>query len=291
MQRKKDEEETDKELRMQEKSESTLLSVEEHKENLQKTVHRMEECKEDFQEYLKARFLHAIQFRIKAADQQVAMRKVKQDKQLITQRQENLRDLDEEISELTEERDHLEKCAQKYVVYSHYMDTFVQATKMEAQRVMSRFRTLVVAREHLRKTSHQGQERIQDARVNLDSVTKERGDAEMQLNSAIAQYQRQLDEAQQNLMHWDSTWIRIQKTAAEQTIFFGKIRMACFNLYRNVCERSRYCRECPVHSEDTAGQLKMIEAFITQWMKTLKMTKTTTSQEEQGTIKRHVIFA
>ncbi|XP_035242691.1 coiled-coil domain-containing protein 42 like-2-like [Anguilla anguilla] len=261
MQRKKDEEEADIELRMQEQSELTLLSVEEHKENLQKTMQRMKDCKEDFTEFLK----------IKDADQQAAKRKAKHDKQLIAVREVDVRDLEEEIGELTEERDQLEKRMQRYAVYSQYMDTFVQATNVEARRVMSRFKTLVLAREHLRKLTHQGQEKIREARAHLDSLTKESSDVKMHLTSTTAQYQRQLDEAQQNLMHWERTWSSIQKTAAEQTIFFGKTRMACLNLYRNVCERSQIGRQNPVHPEDTDGQLAMIETFLTHWISALKL--------------------
>ncbi|XP_061076974.1 coiled-coil domain-containing protein 42-like [Conger conger] len=248
MQRKEEEEDTESDVRMQQQSESTLHSVEEHKENLQKIVHRMKECKKDVEQFVE----------IKYTEQQRVMRTVKLDKVLVAQRQENLCDLDEEIIRLTEERDRLEKRMQKYAFYSHYMDTFVKATNVGAQQGMARFETLVLARDNLQESTHELHERIQDAQANLKRFTKESNDFHLQLTSETTRYQRQLDRAQQNRMHWERTWNRIQKTATQQTILLGKIRMSCLNMYRSVCDQSRVCREFPVQPEDTHGQLETV---------------------------------
>ncbi|KAJ8390158.1 hypothetical protein AAFF_G00110320 [Aldrovandia affinis] len=261
MQRKQDEEAANTELRMQTQFESALQSVEEHKEHLRQTVERMEKCKEDFNEYLK----------IKDVNRQLAVKKAKHDRQLHHQKQEHLYDLREEIEDLIKVKDRLEKRSLKYETYHHCMDKVVLANKRDALQMMSRYDTLMVARDNLRITTQQNQERIQEARGNLSRLTGESSDAIMQLNSRMAQLQRKLDEAQQNRVHWENTWARIQKTAAEKTMLFGQIRMATLNLYRNVCKKSRFCQESPVDPEDSHGQLEKIEIFIAEWMSALKI--------------------
>ncbi|KAJ8401277.1 hypothetical protein AAFF_G00385080 [Aldrovandia affinis] len=262
IQKRKDMEDADNELRMQEKSKAALQSVEERKAHLQRTVYRMEQCKEDFHDYLK----------IKDTHQETAVRKAKHDRQVIDQRQEHQHVLQEEITALTQERKEVEMAVQKYSVYGHYMDKVAQASKTDTQTMVSRFKTLVAARESMRLSTQQGQDSMQIARRNLASFSKESANSIMQLNSTVAQHQRQLDEAQQNCIQWETTWTRIQKTAEDKVILSGQIRMACLNLYRTVCGKSLHCQQCPVDPEDTDGQLKMIKTFITQWTSVLKKT-------------------
>ncbi|KAG5838100.1 coiled-coil domain-containing protein 42 like-2-like [Anguilla anguilla] len=266
MQRKQDEEAANTELRMQAQFESALRSVEEHKEHLRETVERMEKCKEDFKEYLK----------IKDVNRQLAVKKAKHDKHLAHQKQEHLYDLREETNDLVKLKERLEKRVWKYELYHHCMDRVVLASKRNAVQMMSRYNTLMMARDNLQVTTQQNQERIQKARSNLSVLTEQSSDAIMQLNSRMAQLQRALDEAQQNRAHWENTWARIQKTAAEKTMLFGQIRMATLNLYRNVCRKSRFCQAFPVDPEDSPGQLEKIEIFITEWMSALKLKATNT---------------
>ncbi|XP_036388776.1 coiled-coil domain-containing protein 42-like [Megalops cyprinoides] len=248
MQKKLAEEEANTELRMKEKFESTLREVEEHKEMLRKKVAEMEERKEEFKDYLK----------IKDAQEHRVVKKARHDRQLTNQKQEHLCDLREEIKDLIKERDRLAKRVQNYTAYHLCMEKVVHATKMEARQLMSRFDTLIVARDNLRVTTQQNQDRIRTARAHLTRFTEESSDALMKLNSTAAQLQRQLDEANQNRVHWENTWARIQKTAAEKTMLFGQIRMATLNLYRNVTKNSKFSKESPVHLEDTIGQLERV---------------------------------
>ncbi|KAG9339257.1 hypothetical protein JZ751_023954, partial [Albula glossodonta] len=212
--------------------ESALRSVEEHKEHLRETL---------------------------------AVKKAKHDRQLAHQKQEHLQDLREEIKELITLKERLEKRSKQYETYHRCMERLVQATKQAALQVMSRYDTLVTARDTLQVTTQQNQERIQKARVNLAQLTAESSDAIMHLNSRVAQLQRQLDEAQQNRVHWENTWVRIQKTAAEKTMLFGQIRIATLNLYRHVCKKSRFCQQFPVDPEDSQGQLDRVLMRENEW--------------------------
>ncbi|KAJ8401276.1 hypothetical protein AAFF_G00385070 [Aldrovandia affinis] len=114
-------EDADNELRMQEKSKAALQSFEERRAHLQRTVYRMEQCKEDFQDYLK----------IKDTHQETAVRKAKHDRQLTDLRKEHLHALQEEIIALTQERKEVEMAVQNNSVYGHYMDKVAQASKTE----------------------------------------------------------------------------------------------------------------------------------------------------------------
>ncbi|XP_061113300.1 coiled-coil domain-containing protein 42-like [Conger conger] len=261
MQRKQDADAANTELRMQAQFESALRSVEEHKGHLRQTVERMEKCKEDFKEYLK----------IKDLNRQLAVKKAKHDKLLTHQKQEHLHDLREETKELVQLKERLEKRVQNYEQYHHCMDRVVLASKRDAAQMISRYNSLMMARDNMQLTTQQNQEAAQKARSNLAILSKESSDAIMQLNCRLAQLQRALDEAQQNRVHWENTWACIQKTAAKKTMLFGQIRMGTLNLYRHVCKNSRFCQAFPVDPEDSSGQLEMIQMFINEWMSSLKL--------------------
>ncbi|KAM5237743.1 cilia- and flagella-associated protein 73 [Ctenodactylus gundi] len=130
----------------------------------------------------------------------------------------------------------------------------------DAAELVARFGGLADALEALRQEERERREELAAARAGLRREERTRREELLELRRRRAELQKRLEAARERRRRGESTWIRIQDTAAEKTLALGRARMAALSLFQLVSQRQR--TPPALDLEDTEGQLEQVKQFI-----------------------------
>ncbi|XP_066528656.1 coiled-coil domain-containing protein 42-like isoform X2 [Hoplias malabaricus] len=195
-----------------------------------------------------------------------AMRTVTRERELINQKEADIKALQQEMKSLIKERDQLQKHVNKNAFYRTFVDKIVKASDQfqEIHQVMSQYETLTLTREELLRITRQNQESIEKCKAQLSCIKEQGTDTVLHCSNTLTQLQNQLDKAQADVIIWESRWAHIQNTAAEKTILLGTIKMATLDLYQSLCKRARDTGKTSIAPEDTFKQLEKIQTLLSE---------------------------
>ncbi|KFP22924.1 Coiled-coil domain-containing protein 42A, partial [Egretta garzetta] len=122
---------------------------------------------------------------------------------------------------------------QKYSIFNKYLEDVVKISQFEEiQEVIWRYKTLVRIHKDLLQSQQGHKEMSEQAKVLLDQYMAEKEAKILQYENELVQLQLRFDQAQADVLPWETRWDDIQNTIAKKTLKLGTIKMAILNLFQ-----------------------------------------------------------
>ncbi|XP_075626553.1 coiled-coil domain-containing protein 42 [Balearica regulorum gibbericeps] len=150
---------------------------------------------------------------------------------------------------------------QKYSIFTKYLEDVVKISQFEEiQEVIWRYKTLMRVHKDLLQSQQGHMEMSEQAKALLDQYTAEKEAEILQYQNELVQLQLRFDQAQSDILPWQTHWADIQNTNAKKALKLGTIKMAILNLFQCVSMQLKANLNVPV--DDSHRQLNMIQQFI-----------------------------
>lgn len=181
-----------------------------------------------------------------------ALKKAKDERNMIKQKEEEIKTLQSECSQLEQERDKFKKRLEKYTIYQTYLERVLDLSDefSELREIMARYDTLIATHNDLLNREQKNQITMEKEKQKFNRFTEEKNTEVLHYNNQLAQLQTRLDKAQSEAVHWESKWTHIQNTAARKTLLLGQIKIATHNLYQLVQRHARNHRSADGNEDD-----------------------------------------
>ncbi|XP_030648165.1 coiled-coil domain-containing protein 42 homolog [Chanos chanos] len=227
-------------------------SLRHKREELQKKEEKLKDCLIKFDKFLKENDAKRVR----------GLQKAQTERVLVRQKEMELQQLHRDAALLQEQREKLQATVSRLAVYRHFLEEVVKMSgKFEdVGHLMRRFDTLLSNREELVERQSEAEKERESRSLDLRRSVTEQSSALVHLNNRLSRLQTELDHAHAQALQWETTWNRIQATAAKETLLLGQVKMVTLNLYRmsgGVTEGKD-----GVGLEDTEAQLERIRLFI-----------------------------
>lgn len=180
-----------------------------------------------------------------------ALKKAKDERNMIKQKEQDIVDLQAECRDLEQERDKFKKRLEKYRIYQSYLERVLDLSDefSELREVMARYDTLIATHNDLLSREQKNQIIMEKEKQKFNRFTEEKNTEILHYNNQLAQLQSRLDKAQSEAVKWESKWTHIQNTAAKKTLLLGQIKIAIHNLYQLVQRHARNQRSGDGHDD------------------------------------------
>ncbi|NXT27199.1 CCD42 protein, partial [Syrrhaptes paradoxus] len=137
-----------------------------------------------------------------------------------------------ELELLREKHQKLYNKVQKFSIFKKYLEDVVKISQFEdVQEVICCYKKLLSIRKDLLQSQQEHKEMSEQAKVLLDQYTAEKEAEILQYKNEMAQLQRS-DQAQSDMVFWETRWANIQNMTAEKTRKLGTIKMAILSLFQ-----------------------------------------------------------
>lgn len=173
-----------------------------------------------------------------------ALKKAKEERIMIKQKELDIEQLRAECKRLEEERDQFKKRLEKYTLYQVYLERVLEFSDefKDLHEIMKRYDTLIATNNDLLTREQKNQETMEKEKHKFYKYMENKNTEMLHYNNELAQLQTRLDKAQSSAVHWESKWTHIQNTAAKKTLLLGRIKIATHNLYQLVLRHARNTR-------------------------------------------------
>ena len=181
-----------------------------------------------------------------------ALKKAKDERNMIKQKEGEITTLQSECHDLERERDKFKKRLEKYTIYQTYLERVLDLSDefSELREIMARYDTLIATHNDLLNREQKNQITMEKEKQKFNRFTEEKNTEILHYNNQLAQLQTRLDKAQSEAVHWESKWTHIQNTAARKTLLLGQIKIATHNLFQLVQRHARNNRSNDGGDED-----------------------------------------
>ncbi|NXC67403.1 CCD42 protein, partial [Anhinga anhinga] len=162
-----------------------------------------------------------------------ALKKANRERERKMQKEMELLRAKRELEALRNKHQKLCNKVQKYSIFNKYLEGVVEISQFEEiQEVIWRYKTLVRMHKDLLQSQQGHKEISEQAKVLLDQYMVEKEAEILQYQNELVQLQLRFDQAQSDILHWETHWDNIQNTTAEKTLKLGTIKMAILNLFQ-----------------------------------------------------------
>ncbi|XP_040979414.1 coiled-coil domain-containing protein 42 [Aquila chrysaetos chrysaetos] len=190
-----------------------------------------------------------------------ALKKASKERERKIQKETELLRAKRELEALRNEHQKLSNKVQKYSIFNKYLEDVVKISQFEEiQEVIWRYKTLARMHKDLLQAQLEHKEMSEQAKVLLDQYTAQKEAEILQYKNELVQLQLRFDQAQSDVLPWETCWADIQNTTAKKTLKLGTIKMAIFNLFQ--CMSTQLKANLNVPMEDSHRQLNLIQQFI-----------------------------
>ncbi|XP_074967777.1 coiled-coil domain-containing protein 42 [Phalacrocorax aristotelis] len=263
----------------EEDSLSPFIRLQEKKKQAQLMQKALEEKEEAFRERMKVvtcrwRDLHAKEAQLKTYMEKSgstlkendnmriqALKKASKERERKMQKESELLRAKRELEALRNKHQKLCNKVQKYSIFNKYLEDVVKISQFEEiQEVIWRYKTLVRMHKDLLQSQWDHKEMSEQAKVLLDQYMVEKEAEILQYQNELVQLQLRFDQAQSDILLWETHWANIQNTTARKTLKLGTIKMAILNLFERASMQLKANLNVPV--DDSHRQLRMIQHFI-----------------------------
>ncbi|KAM6240065.1 coiled-coil domain-containing protein 42 [Spheniscus humboldti] len=190
-----------------------------------------------------------------------ALKKASKERERKMQKESELLRAKRELETLRNKHQKLCNKVQKYSIFNKYLEDVVKISQFEEiQEVIWRYKTLVRMHKDLLQSQQGHKDMSEQAKVLLDQYMAEKEAEILQYKDELVQLQLRFDQAQSDVLPWETRWADIQNTTSEKTLKLGTIKMAILNLFQCLSMQLKANLNVPV--DDSHRQLKMIQQFI-----------------------------
>ncbi|XP_028853084.1 coiled-coil domain-containing protein 42 homolog isoform X2 [Denticeps clupeoides] len=170
------------------------------------------------------------------------LQKAETERTLVRRKVKELESLGQKLGTLLSRKEQLWAVVNRAAFYHDFLDAVVKKSSKLLERAG------VVDSE------------TEEERQRLRRYVSERSSALLQQNTSLSQLQTRLDRARSLALKWETTWTRVQSTAAGETLLLGQIQAATLNLYHAAGGVLGGAEG--VGLDDTVRQLEKIHLFI-----------------------------
>ncbi|XP_074703305.1 coiled-coil domain-containing protein 42-like [Strix aluco] len=193
--------------------------------------------------------------------QMKALKRAGKEREMKIQKESELLRAKRELEALRNEHRKLSNKVQKYSIFNQYLEDVVKISQFEEiQDVIRRYRMPLRTHKHLLQAQQGYKEMSKQAKVLLDQYTAEKEAEILQYKNELAQLQLCFDQAQSDILSWETSWANIQNTTRKKTLKLGTIKLAILSLFQ--CMSTQLKANPNVPMDDSHRQLDMIQRFI-----------------------------
>nr|XP_020449962.1 coiled-coil domain-containing protein 42 isoform X2 [Monopterus albus] len=201
------------------------------------------------------------------------------------QKEAEIKELKEELAQLTEKKHKIDCQVQKHSVYK---DNVEQAAKLAKFEDVESFVGYVEHLRHFRDQLHQreseSQEQADQLRKALVTLQDQRRMLQLRTVKKQTQLQTELEQMYCEVFTWERKWNHIQQTAVKKTLL-GQIKMWTLDIYKKTGGLLE--GQEGVDMNDTEKQLDKIRNFIQDHEDILKQHQTSWQRPSRGQDKTH----
>ncbi|KFM09871.1 Coiled-coil domain-containing protein 42A, partial [Aptenodytes forsteri] len=162
-----------------------------------------------------------------------ALKKASKERERKMQKESELLRAKRELETLRNKHQKLCNKVQKYSIFNKYLEDVVKISQFEEiQEVIWRYKTLVRMHKDLLQAQQGHKDMSEQAKVLLDQYMAEKEAEILQYKDELVQLQLRFDQAQSDVLPWETRWADTQNTTAEKTLKLGTIKMAILNLFQ-----------------------------------------------------------
>ncbi|NXS58909.1 CCD42 protein, partial [Brachypteracias leptosomus] len=226
-----------------------FIHLQEKKKQAREMQKALEEKEEDFKERMKDiscrwRDLHAKEAELKIymkkserilkeSDKMLIQALDKASKEKTMQKEAELWRAKKELEALRNKHQRLFNRVQRYSTFNRYLEDVVKISQFEEiQGVIWHYKTLERMRKDLLQRQQGHKEMSEQTRVLLGQYTAGKEAEILQYEDELLELQLRFDQAQKDVLLWETCWANIQDTTAKKTQKVGAIKMAILNLFQ-----------------------------------------------------------
>ncbi|NXI46379.1 CCD42 protein, partial [Galbula dea] len=235
----------------EEDSLSSLIQLQKKKKEAQLVQKALEAKEEDFRERMKViacrwRDVHAKEAQLKIYMEKSekilkesgtmpiqTLKKASKDRERTRHMESELLKTKRKMEALRYKHQRLCSKVQKYSIFQKYMEDVVKVSQFEnIQEVIWRYKTLVRIHKELLQSQQEQKEMSEQSKMFLEQYRAEKEAEILQYENELMELPLHLDQAQKNVLLWETCWANIQDTTADKIRMLGTLKMAIFNLFQ-----------------------------------------------------------
>ncbi|NXA25966.1 CCD42 protein, partial [Ibidorhyncha struthersii] len=162
-----------------------------------------------------------------------ALKKASEEREKKMQKESELLRAKGELEALRNKHQKLCNRVQKYSIFNKYLEDVVKVSQFEEiQEIIWRYKTLARVHKDLLQSQQRHKEMSEQAKVLLDQYMEEKEAEILQYENELVQLRLRFDQAQSDILSWETRWADIQNMTAKKTQQLGTIKLAILNLFQ-----------------------------------------------------------
>ncbi|NXI90616.1 CCD42 protein, partial [Psophia crepitans] len=162
-----------------------------------------------------------------------ALKKASKEREMKIQKESELVRARRKLEALKNKHQKLCQKVQKYSIFTKYLEDVVKISQFEEiQEVIWRYETLVRVHKDLLQSQQGHMEMSEQAKVLLDQYMAEKEAEILQYQNELVQLQLRYDQAQSDIVPWETRWADIQNMTAKKALKLETVKMAILNLFQ-----------------------------------------------------------
>ncbi|NXG08403.1 CCD42 protein, partial [Sakesphorus luctuosus] len=163
----------------------------------------------------------------------LALRIDSKEKEVNMQKESELLRAKMELEALRKEYWKLYKKVQKHSIFKKYLEDVVKISQFEdIPEVTSRYKLLVRTHKDLLQSQEGHEELTEQDKVLLEQYRAEKEAEMLQYKSELVQLKLRFDQAQSDVLLWETYWADIQNRTSKRTRKLWTIKLAIHNLFQ-----------------------------------------------------------
>ncbi|XP_074110792.1 coiled-coil domain-containing protein 42 homolog [Cotesia typhae] len=200
-----------------------------------------------------------------------AQRKINDEKDCQKIYQNQIAELEEKLVYLAPIRDKMQKYVKNYRPAQSYLESVVNEIGefQSISQIFNRYENLMEVRQNVAEHQDKNLHTLEEIGIEMQRITEGKGHTLISLNNQLATLQSRYDRVKVEALKWESSVSRIKSIAAEKTLELIRIRLACWNLYTQMCKRKGISID--VSKNDIENQLVHIKRTIVELKRIVKI--------------------
>ncbi|XP_008545275.1 coiled-coil domain-containing protein 42 homolog [Microplitis demolitor] len=202
-----------------------------------------------------------------------AQRKINEEKERQKIYENQISELEGKLTYLAAIRDKMQKYVKDYNSSQIYLESVVNKIEefQSINQIFNRYESLMEVRQNLAEHQNKDLHTLEEIGIEMQRMTEGKGHTLISLNNQLATLQSRYDRVKVEALKWESAVSRIKSTSAEKTLELIRIRLACWNLYTQMCKRKGIPTD--VSKNDIENQLVHIKRTIAELKRIVKTAK------------------
>uniref|UniRef100_A0A1I8GLU1 DUF4200 domain-containing protein n=2 Tax=Macrostomum lignano TaxID=282301 RepID=A0A1I8GLU1_9PLAT len=199
-----------------------MESLQQRREELEKKEQQLKESLLKFDRFLKETDAKRVR----------AVKKATEERSYRRQKEQEIAQVQEDMSVYSELLDRLNKLADKYLAFQRYLERVVEVSDefTEIREVVDRFETLSSTYQDLKRREQLTQDSIEVCRTQQQAYKEAKANEVLSQNNALSGLQERLEAATSAAMKREAEWTLIKHSVADRTMQIGTVRVASYNL-------------------------------------------------------------